>query len=96
MRCVVKHPPGIDGVAFGTAGDFPDNVAVRALCDAGLLVPEGESPVRPDAGGPRHDEFVAALAARDARIAELEVEVAQLRMDLEAATAPESAKKGQS
>jgi len=117
LRCVVKHPPGIDGVAFGATGDFPDNAAVLALCDAGLLVPERaaavDAAVREAVEWPglvrvvvdegalarqgaqfdaswktREAEHARELAARDARITELEVEVAQLRIDLEAATAP--------
>lgn len=92
MRCVVKHPAGIDGLPAGAVGEFADTAPVRGLLAAGLLMAEGE--VTSLAAGPRVAELEAALVAKDGRITELEVEVAQLRLDLEAATAPSSKSEG--
>lgn len=104
MRFRNAHTSSIDGVEPGAVGDF-NPAAVRGLVEAGLLVPvEGgaelpsgtEMLARFDhAWAEREKSFAADLAAKDARITELEVEAAQLRMDLEAATAPKAAKKGQ-
>lgn len=89
----VKHTSSIDGVEPGAVGGFNPAV-VRGLVEAGLLVPvEGDG--APPSDGEREKAFSAQLAEKDARIMELEVEVAQLRADLEAATAPKPTKKGQ-
>lgn len=104
MRFRNAHTSSIDGVAPGAVGEFTPAV-VRSLIEAKLLVPvEGDGGLPSDtemrarfdhAWDERERSFAADLAAKDARITELEVEAAQLRMDLEAATAPKSAKKGQ-
>ena len=105
MRFRNAHTSSIDSVAPGAVGEFNPTV-VQGLVDAKLLVPvDGDAGLPSDAEmharfdhawAEREKGFAADLAAKDARIAELEVEVAQLRMGLEAATAPKSAKKGQS
>lgn len=96
MRCRVAHTASIDGIEPGRVGDFnPD--AVRGLLKAGKLVPvegAGYGLVMPDelrlaaAWSERDAAHARELSERDARITELEVEIAQLKLDLEAATAP--------
>ena len=125
MRLRVKHPAGIDGIACGAVGEFPENDAVRGLIDAGLLARldrehSTEGPTRVvhaaqdeldalraqfDAAWADREERIghelAALredlrasealrGAAEARVTELEVEIAQLKLDLEAATAPKA------
>lgn len=93
-----QHTSAIDGVKRGEVGDFDEkNPAIAAAKKAGHLVPvdgaeaEREPPVT-EGERASFDRFAREkadeLAAKDARITELEVEVAQLRLDLEAATAP--------
>ena len=100
------HSTSIDGVAPGKTGEFNPSV-VKGLIEAKLLVPvasEGEG--RLDEGerdslraqfdaawAEREREHADALAAKDARITELEVELAQARLDLEAATTSEKDSK---
>ncbi len=114
MRLRVKHPAGIDGIACGGVGEFPENDAVRGLIAAGLLAPvEGaaQGPGAPElraqfdaAWADREERIGRELAAlredlrasealrgaAEARVTELEVEIAQLKLDLEAATAPKA------
>lgn len=97
-----QHTSAIDGVKRGEVGDFDEkNPAIAAMRKAGHLVPadgagregSGEPPVT-EGERASFDRFAREkadeLAAKDARITELEVEVAQLRLDLEAATAPKA------
>lgn len=95
------HTAAIDTTAPGQIGDFdPDNPAVRKLVRAGKLVPaEGSLRANGDAStldaaerfdrawAERAEEHRRELATREARITELEVELAQARLDLEAARA---------
>ncbi|MBK6532619.1 MAG: hypothetical protein IPF99_24395 [Deltaproteobacteria bacterium] len=100
MRLRNQHTSAIDGVKRGEVGDFDEkNPAIAAMRKAGHLVPvdgagREESDEGPITEGERasFDRFAREkadeLAAKDARITELEVEAAQLRLGLEAATAP--------
>lgn len=97
MRCRNQHTCAIDGVAPGAEGEFPAaNAAVQAMLASGQLValdgagePDGERlPSRAEALA-----MVAELELRGARIAALEAENAQLKLDLEAATAPPSTRR---
>jgi hypothetical protein len=101
MRFRNAHSSSIDGVAPGQAGDFNPAV-VKGLVDAGLLVPvegaaqgSGAPELRAQfdaAWSEREAGYARELAAKDARITELEVELAQARLDIEAATAPADSK----
>lgn len=86
MKALNRHTASIDGIQKGAVGEVdPRNPGIRAMLDAGHLVPvEGESA---DEGerGPTADEaqrMVEEIDRRGARIRELEAEVTELRAQL--------------